>query len=332
MKEAKFYEKLENKKVQCKLCARNCIILDRKRGSCRVRENIKGKLYSLVYGKAVSVSIDPIEKKPLFNFMPGTSILSLCTVGCNLHCKFCQNDDISQPIDIIGEETSPKEIVDSAIKYKTPSIAYTYTEPTIFYEYAYDIMKLASKKNIKNVFVTNGFINKEPLEEIAPYLNAANVDLKAFSDEFYRKLSLIHSYKPVLKTIKRMHNLGIHVEITNLLIPTWNDNPKQIRKLVKWVYNLDKNIPLHFSIFHPCYKLEDVPPTPLETLERAYKIAKKIGMNYVYLGNVSDTEKTNTYCPKCKEILIIRHGNQLIDNRLKKNKCFKCNETIPIVP
>ncbi len=328
MKDAKFYNKLEDNKVQCKLCAFNCFISENKVGNCRVRKNIDGKLYSLVYGKAVTVAVDPIEKKPLFHFAPGTKTLSYSTVGCNFHCRYCQNWTISQPENISGENISPQQMVELAKKYNTQGISHTYTEPTIFYEYAYDIAKLANKEKLYNVWVTNGYINKKPLKEIAPYLDAANVDLKAFSKQFYQSVCLAPDIKPVLETIKRMHKLGIHIEITNLVIPGFNDKKSNIEKLVNWVAKLDENIPLHFSKFHPDYKMADLKPTPLKVLEKAHKIAKGAGLKYVYLGNIP-TDKSNTYCPNCGELLIERKMNQ-VDYKLKNNNCFKCSANVPV--
>ncbi|MCK5062638.1 MAG: AmmeMemoRadiSam system radical SAM enzyme, partial [Candidatus Aenigmarchaeota archaeon] len=269
MKKAMFWKSLEDKKVQCLLCPQKCMISDGKTGSCRVRKNISGVLYSLNYGRIISTSLDPVEKKPLFHFYPASEILSIATVGCNFHCKFCQNWDISQSDAIFGEDMTPQDIVNIALKKKVKLIAYTYTEPTIFFEFAYDTAKIAHSKGIKNVFVTNGFINREPLEKIAPYLDAVNIDIKSMGDVFYRKLCGVRGAEPVLDTIRLAHKLGIHIEITNLLIPGWNTSEMQVNDLCSWVVSLDKKIPLHFSRYFPAYKLS-VEPTPMKTLDMAY--------------------------------------------------------------
>ena len=326
MKEAMFWKSLEGIAVQCLLCPRECRIADGKKGNCRVRKNIGGTLYSLNYGMIVSTAIDPIEKKPLFHFFPGSEILSIATVGCNFHCRFCQNWDISQPDAIIGEGMTPQDVVDIAIDRGIKLIAYTYTEPTIFFEFAYDTAKLAHKHGIKNVFVTNGYINPEPLKKIAPYLDAVNIDLKSMSDTFYQKLCGAKGVGPVLETIKLAHKLNIHIEITNLLIPGWNTSEAQITELCRWVADLDKKIPLHFSRYFPVYKMS-VEPTPIETLEIAYKIGKAKGIEYVYLGNVS-VGKENTYCPSCNALIIERDAGKRIKQNLNKGKCTKCGYNI----
>jgi len=326
MKEAMFWKPLEEIAVQCLLCPWECRISDGKKGNCRVRKNIGGTLYSLNYGKIVSTAIDPIEKKPLFHFFPGSEILSIATVGCNFHCKFCQNWDISQPDVISGEEMTPQDVVDIAIDRGIKLIAYTYTEPTIFFEFAYETAKLAYKHGIKNVFVTNGYINPEPLKKIAPYLDAANIDLKSMSNTFYQKLCGVKGVGPVLETIKLAHKLKIHIEITNLLIPGRNTSEAQIAELCEWVADLDKKIPLHFSRYFPAYKMT-VEPTPIETLEMAYKIGKAKGLEYVYLGNVQ-VGKENTYCPLCNALIIERETGKRTKQNLNKGKCIKCDYNI----
>lgn len=326
MKEAMFWKPLEEKAVQCLLCPRECKITEGKKGNCRVRKNIGGTLYSLNYGKIISTAIDPIEKKPLFHFFPGSEILSIATVGCNFHCKFCQNWDISQPDVISGEEMIPQDVVDIAIDRGIKLIAYTYTEPTIFFEFAYDTAKLAHKHGIKNVFVTNGYINPEPLKKIAPYLDAANIDLKSMKDTFYQKLCGVKGVGPVLETIKLAHKLNIHIEITNLLIPGWNTSEVQIAELCRWLADLDKKIPLHFSRYFPVYKMS-VEPTPVEVLEAAYGIGKKEGLEYVYLGNVQ-VGKENTHCPSCNALIIEREPGKRVKQNLNKGKCTKCGYNI----
>ncbi|GBE17498.1 pyruvate formate-lyase 1-activating enzyme [archaeon BMS3Abin16] len=328
MKEAMFYSKLEGKKVKCALCNHRCTISAGKRGICGVRENREGVLYTLVYGRAVSVNIDPIEKKPLFNFYPGTTAYSLATVGCNFRCLHCQNWEISQAPkessgDIIGRELMPDDIVREALEYGCKSIAYTYTEPTIFYEYAYDTAVLAQKKGIKNVFVTNGYITEEALREIAPYLDAANIDLKAFTNEFYKKVCGAR-LQPVLDNIKLYKELGIWVEVTTLLIPGHNDSKEELREIAEFIAEVGKEIPWHVTAFYPTYKLLDTPPTPVETLRMARKIGMEAGLKYVYEGNIPGEGGENTYCPKCGETLIRRFGFGILENKIKENKCPAC--------
>jgi len=327
MKEAMFYEKLKDGLVRCQLCPHNCVIKPNMRGICGVRENINGKLYSLVYGKSISESIDPIEKKPLFHFLPGTKAFSIATIGCNFRCLFCQNFDISQAPKprkpIFGHELSPEDIVNLAKRYKCKSIAYTYTEPTIFYEYAYDIAKLARKEGIKNLWISNGFINQEPLKKIAKYLDAANIDLKG-SDEFYKKITG-GNLSPVLDTIKTLHNLGVWTEVTTLVIPGQNDSENDIKEIIKFIASVDKSMPWHISRFFPTYKMLDVPPTPIKKLKEIHDMGKNEGLKYVYMGNIS--EKSDTICPKCGYHVIERNGYQTI-NHLKKGKCPKCGYKI----
>ncbi|MBW2992121.1 AmmeMemoRadiSam system radical SAM enzyme [Candidatus Woesearchaeota archaeon] len=328
MKEVMFYEK-KNSTAQCRICPHNCVIAKDHRGFCGVRENQNGKLYLLVYGHPVSVCIDPIEKKPLFHFLPGTDIYSIGTVGCNLRCKHCQNWQISQEKDIFGEKLTPEEVVENALKENCSGIAYTYTEPTIFYEYVYDTARLARKKGLKNIMVTNGYINQEPLKKLYPYIDGANVDLKGFTEKFYREITA-SSLAPVLeslKTIKKMKNVWL--EVTNLIIPTLNDNMKTIKEMCIWIKdNLGDTTPLHFSRFFPFYKLEHLPPTPEETLIKARDIALKTGLKFVYIGNILIEDTENTYCPKCKELLIERKGFMITQNNLKEGKC-SCGEQIP---
>lgn len=327
MKEAMFYEK-KNSNLQCRICPHNCIIAENKRGFCGVRENQKGRLFNLVYARPVSVCIDPIEKKPLFHFFPGTDVYSIGTVGCNLRCKHCQNWQISQEKDIIGEDISPEEVVENAITNNCKSIAYTYTEPTIFYEYVYDTAKLARKKGIKNVMVTNGYINQEPLKKLYRYIDGVNVDLKGFTEKFYREITS-SSLSPVLETLKTIRSMNTWLEVTNLIIPTLNDSMKTIKEMCIWIKeNLGDTTPLHFSRFFPFYKLGHLPPTPEETLIKARDIALKTGLKYAYIGNILLENTENTYCPKCNELLIERRGFTITKNNLKDGKC-KCSELIP---
>ncbi|MDG6223573.1 MAG: AmmeMemoRadiSam system radical SAM enzyme [Candidatus Bathyarchaeota archaeon] len=333
MKEAMFYEKLADKRVNCNLCSHRCRkIAESKRGLCGVRENIDGKLFSLVYGRLVARSVDPIEKKPLFHFLPGSLSYSISTVGCNFRCANCQNFDISQlPSErkvVVGNETSPESVISAAKENGCKSIAYTYTEPTIFFEYALDVAKLAKKAGLRNVFVTNGYITEEALREIAPYLDAANIDLKSFSDEFYRNNCGAH-LQPVLDSIKLHKSLGIWVELTTLVIPTLNDSENELNQIASFIKEkVGAETPWHLSGFHPMYKLLDVPRTPVVTLQKARQIGFDAGLKYVYVGNVPGENGENTYCPNCGEKVIQRYGYHIEKNRLEQSKCPQCEKKI----
>ncbi len=282
MREALYYEKMDGKRVHCHLCPYECHIPPGGKGACTVRLNKDGVLYSLVYGKTTSIALDPIEKKPLYRYHPGEYILSLGTRGCNLHCDFCQNWHISQEVDAPTEDISSEEIIERAKELRSFGIAYTYNEPFIWYEFVLDTAKLARQNGLKNVLVTNGFVNIEPLEGVLPYIDAMNIDLKAFDEDFYVKVCK-GRLKPVLDVIK-ISAKSCHVELTNLIIPTLNDSESQIRKMVDWIYsNLGTEVPLHISRYFPCYKMT-LPPTPIETLKRAERIAKE-KLKYVYVGN-----------------------------------------------
>ena len=303
-----FYDKLDGAKVKCNLCARRCLILPGKTGFCKVRKNNNGKLYSLVYGKCNSIAIDPIEKKPLFHFAPGTQCLSIATVGCNFRCSFCQNWQISQEYgEIEGENLSPEQIVEIALKNDVPGIAYTYTEPTIFYEYALDTMKIARKKGLYNVWISNGYTTPEAIEKMKGLLDAVNIDWKG-SPEFYKKMCSVSGFEPIREALKAYKKSDVLIEITNLLIPGKNDSEEDVREMCRWIKeNLGKETPLHFSAFHPQYKEDNIPRTSLEMLEKAYKIAREEGLYYVYLGNVL-SDKSSTFCPECNEKVIDRSG------------------------
>ncbi len=327
-----FYEQLDDKTVNCNLCSHHCShIADSKRGICGVRENRDGKLYSLVYGKAVAMSVDPIEKKPLFNFLPGSKSYSIATLGCNFRCDNCQNFDISQlPKErniIVGQEASPEDIVLAAKRSNCASIAYTYSEPTVFFEYAYDIAKLASKEGLKNVFVTNGYITPEALREISPYLDAANIDLKSFSDVFYRK-NCGARLQPVLDSIRLYKSLGIWTEITTLIIPSLNDSEEELQKIAEFIMEVGEDTPWYITQFHPTYKLIDLPRTPVTTLRRAREIGLEAGLKYVYEGNVPGETGENTYCHNCKKTLIRRFGYQIQENKIKNSTCSYCGAKI----
>ena len=348
MHEAILYKKLENKKVLCTACRQECTILPGYTGLCGVRQNKDGKLYLLVYGKASAVNTDPVEKKPLFHFLPGTQIFSLGTVGCNFGCTFCQNWDISQAardlrfklmrekrqelsdveVGKYGYELMPGKIVEICEERNIPSIAYTYNEPVIFFEYLYDTSKLAHKKGIKNVSVSNGYESEDALRAMKPYIDAMNIDLKAFTNEFYQKLCKA-KLEPVLETIKMAHELGIWIEITTLVIPGKNDSDAELKKIAEFIAGIDKNIPWHVTAFHPDYKMVDVPATSYASLQKAHAIGKKSGLKYVYVGNILDEERSSTYCPNCEELLIRRNGYCLTVENLKSGKCGSCGEKIP---
>ncbi len=325
------YEKQEDRITKCILCPHMCAIRENKRGICGVRENRDGKLYSLVYGKAVSCAIDPIEKKPLFNFYPGSEAYSIATVGCNLKCRNCQNYQISQmPKEtgrIEGTNVPPERIVEEAHSAGCTSIAYTYTEPTIFFEYAYDTSIIASKRGIKNVFVTNGYITKRALEEIGPYLDAANIDLKSMREGFYRDICGAR-LQPVLDSINLYKKLGVWIELTTLIIPTLNDSAEELRRIAEFIVDLGEEIPWHVTRFYPHYRLLDLPPTPIETLRRAREIGLEAGLRYVYEGNVPGEGGENTYCWNCGKLLIRRHGYSILADEIRDSKCRFCGEKI----
>lgn len=317
-------------KVQCELCPKLCVIEPGQSGECRVRINIDGVLRTVVYGYPCSVHTDPVEKKPLFHFLPGTGIISVATVGCNLHCRNCQNWEISQanPEESRAMFMPPEQLVEAARRYKCPSIAYTYTDPIVYYEYTYDTAKLAREKGIRNVLVTAGYINPEPWKRLLQYIDAANIDLKGMTDEFYREVCS-GTLRPVQQALIEAAASGIVLEVTNLIIPTLNDKPEQIRELCRWVKsNLGSDIPLHFSGFYPRYKMRHLPPTSLAMLETARKIAIGEGLNYVYIGNLQSKEGENTYCPSCRKLLIERTGYTILRNELKEGRCCDCGKEI----
>jgi len=331
MKEAMFFEKLDDKRVKCNLCRHHCVIEDGKKGICRVRENHGGVLYSLVYRKLISENIDPIEKKPLYHFYPGTTSFSVATVGCNFRCLNCQNYEISQLPkgigQIVGRDVAPEKIVEDALSHSCKSIAYTYTEPTIFFEYAYEIAKIATQKSLKNVFVTNGYTTREALTTIKPFLHAANVDLKSFSDETYKKLCGAR-LENVLDCIRSYKEMGIWIEITTLVIPEINDSESELRQIAEFIKSVGPEIPWHVSRFYPRYRLIEKPPTPVDTLRMAREIGLEVGLRYVYEGNVPGEGGENTYCYTCKKVLIKRYGYQIIENNIVNLKCPECNTTI----
>jgi len=316
--------------VQCQLCPRKCVLAPGERGNCRVRINYQGELVTLVYGKPCAVHKDPIEKKPMFHFLPGTYAFSIATAGCNLHCKFCQNWEISQvnPEETNNIDLSPQMVVEYSFRTRCRSIAYTYSEPIIFYEYTYDTCVLARKAGLKNVLVTAGYINEKPLRKLCQVLDGANVDLKGFTEDYYREVCS-GTLEPVLRTLKIMTEMGVMVEVTNLIVPTLNDDFDLIKKMCDWLLeNLGPEYPLHFSRFFPRFQLRSLPPTPIETLIRAREIALKQGLYYVYIGNVLIEGAENTYCPNCKKLLIERKGYWVGEMNIKEGKCKFCGTKI----
>ncbi len=333
MREALLYEKLDKNGVKCHLCAHHCKIAPGKFGLCHVRYNKEGTLYSLVYGKIIAQHVDPIEKKPLFHFLPGSRSLSIGTVGCNFQCEFCQNFEISQfprlEGQIPGEEISPQEIVEAAFATRCQSISYTYNEPTVFFEFALDCARLASKKGLKNVFVSNGYMTKEALDLIYPDLHAANIDLKSFRDEFYRKLCKAR-LNPVLDSLRYLKKQGVWLEVTTLIIPGENDSPQELREIADFiVQELGSETPWHVTRFYPRFRLLTRPATPLATLRQAYTIGKEAGLKYVYIGNVPGEEGENTYCWRCGELLIERLGFSINLYRITpEGLCPQCGAPI----
>ena len=331
--EARLYDKMDGDKVRCNLCAHTCVIKPGRRGICGVRQNENGVLRTLVYGRLIARHVDPIEKKPLYHLLPGSRSYSIATVGCNFKCAFCQNADIAQmPNDrqgaILGSACTPGEVVDDALEQGCRSIAYTYTEPTIYFELAYETARLARAKGLKNIFVTNGYMSGQALEMAAPYLDAANVDLKAFTDEFY-KTRCGARLEPVKETLRRMKALGIWVEVTTLIIPGLNDDPGELRALAGFIaQDLGPETPWHISRFHPTYRLTDRPPTPVRTLAAALEIGKAAGLHYVYMGNVPGEGGENTYCHQCGALLIERLGFHVGRNLIRNDQCPECQTPV----
>jgi pyruvate formate lyase activating enzyme len=331
--EARLYERLDDKKVRCNLCHHRCMIKEGKGGICGVRENQGGVLKTLVYGRLIAQHVDPVEKKPLYHVLPGTLSYSIATVGCNFRCRFCQNADIAQfPTaqkgTIIGDLHTPEDVVTAAMRTGCRSVSYTYTEPTVFFEFAYDTAKLAHEKGLLNVFVTNGYMTPEAVHAIRPYLDAANVDLKAFSDKFYKD-QCSAKRKHVMETLGVMKSAGIFLEVTTLLIPGLNDDKKELEELASFmVESLGRDTPWHISRFHPTYKLTDRPPTPAESIHQARRIGLDAGLRYVYTGNLPGDEGENTLCYHCGETLIQRWGYHISKNVIEDGKCPKCDAVI----
>lgn len=356
MHKARFAETLDDGQVRCTLCPHDCRIADGAHGACGVRINRSGELFTLVYDKIVARHVEPIEKKPLFHFMPGSLSYSIASVGCNLRCAFCQNWDISQwpkdhlprklewktddqPPQVLcpqlesiertmpGESVTPQQIVDAAIESGASTIAYTYTEPTIFFELAYDTAELARAQGLKNIFVTSGFISEQPLRELANVIDAANVDLKFFNDQSYRRISRVR-LQPILDAIRLFHELGVWLEVTTLIIPGVNDSYDQLSHIARFICSVSPRIPWHISQFYPAWKMLDVPRTPLPTLHAARRIGLDAGLRYVYEGNVPGHGTESTYCPNCNKVLIDRYGYLVRSNRIRNGRCPDCGETI----
>jgi len=332
MQEALFYDKLTEEKVLCRLCHHHCHIANGKRGLCGVRENRDGVLFSLVYGKVVAEHIDPIEKKPLFHFQPRSTSYSIATVGCNFRCEHCQNYEISQyphtlGADITGQHRSPEAIVEAAEAAGCRSISYTYVEPTIFYEFAADCATLAKERGLENVFVSNGYMGHEVTHSLAPVLDAINIDIKAFTEKFYKQVCKAR-LAPVLENVRLMHELGVWVEITTLVIPGLNDSPDELRDIARFIKGVSPAIPWHITAFHPTYKMLDRQPTPSHTLQQAREIGFAEGLQFVYNGNIPGAGGEDTLCPACQTVLIKRLGFRIMDRNLVNGRCPSCAQEI----
>lgn len=328
--EARYYKALDDNEVWCQLCPNECIISHGERGDCDVRENRNGVLYSLVYGKPCTWHADPIEKKPLFHFLPGTLAYSIATAGCNIECKFCQNWQIAQskPEDIRQLDMPPEEVARNAKSYGCKSIAYTYSEPVIFQEYMIDSAKAGTEKGVRSVMISNGFINEKPMKEVCANLDAVKIDLKAFSNEYYKDICR-GELQPVLNTLKLLKQEDVWFEIVYLMVPTLNDDKEELTKMCDWIVeNLGEDVPLHFSRFHPQYKLKNLPATPKKTLNMAYEVAQNAGLNYVYVGNVPGHKGESTFCPNCGKAVIKRIGFRVVENNLNDGKCKFCDTEI----
>jgi pyruvate formate lyase activating enzyme len=329
--EARYYKKHPDREIECTLCPRLCKLGDKERGYCGVRENRGGKYYTLVYGKACAIHVDPVEKKPFFHFLPKNQALSIASAGCNVNCKFCQNWEISQvrPEQIQHVDFPPSAVVKAAQNNNCPIIAYTYSEPVVFFEYMYDTSRYARGQGIKNVVITGGHINLEPLEDLMKVVDGIKVDLKAFNQNFYTKY-VRGELDPVLEAIKRIAQSDTWLEIVYLVIPTLNDSTEEILRLCRWLMReIGPDVPIHFSRFHPMYLLKNLPSTPLSTLERIHNIARQEGLHYSYIGNVPGHMAENTYCPECRDIAVRRRGYQIQEINISKGRCRSCDNPIP---
>ncbi|MFH0855882.1 MAG: AmmeMemoRadiSam system radical SAM enzyme [Candidatus Omnitrophota bacterium] len=332
MKEALLYEKLDKKIAHCYLCSRHCKIAEHKFGFCGVRQNVDGVLYTYAYGNVVAAQIDPVEKKPLYHFLPGSNTFSIAASGCNFRCGFCQNWEISQQPAKSGtglgeEEFLPQDIAAEALRNGCKSVSYTYTEPTVFFEYAYETARAAKRLNLRNIFVTNGYMTKDCISMIKPYLDAANVDLKFFNDHSYKK-HCAGSLKPVMDSIRLMKELGIWIEVTTLVIPGENDSDKELAGIANFISGIDKRMPWHISRFHPDYKFRKYGLTPEEDLKRAKAIGQDAGLSFVYIGNVSGYGN-DTVCPGCKKVLIKREYFNILEYNIMNGKCAYCRQEVP---
>ncbi len=329
--EARYYRKLPEDVVTCELCPRECLVSDVERGFCGVRENQGGTYKTLVYGRVCASNIDPIEKKPFFHFHPGTAAFSIATAGCNVNCKFCQNWNISQvrPEQVQSLELLPDAIAAECLRLKVPTVAYTYSEPIVFYEYMYDSAVRTRKDGIKNVVVTGGYIKEKPLRDLLEVVDAVKVDLKSFSEQYYNEI-VNGQLQPVLDSLKIIHETGTWLEIVYLVVPTLNDSDEEFRKLCRWVKaDLSQDVPVHFTRFHPTYLMTNLPPTPVDTLERAYDIARSEGLHFPYIGNVPGSKGENTYCPGCGATVIERHGYRIGPRNIREGRCSGCGAAIP---
>ncbi len=331
VKKARYFDTLQHRKIKCKLCPRECVIDDHERGYCGVRENRDGQYYTLVYARPCTYHVDPIEKKPLFHFLPGSTAFSIATAGCNLNCKFCQNWQISQvtPEQINSYYLPPEQVAKLSADYRAESMAYTYNEPTIFFEFMYDTAIQAKKYDLNNVVITAGFIQQQPVEDLCKVVDAIKIDLKAFRQKYYEHI-VRGELKPVLKAIETIHKQNVWLEIVYLVVPTLNDGEDEIRDLARWMkQNIGPDVPIHFTRFYPQYLLKNLPPTPISTLERCKAIADAEGLHYVYIGNVPGHSAEHTYCPRCNKILIERMGFVVRRNALKNGHCPDCGTKIP---
>lgn len=330
--EVMFYRALDGERVECLVCPRKCRVADQERGFCGNKENRKGKYYTLVHSRPCAAHVDPIEKKPFFHVLPGSSSFSIATAGCNIECQFCQNWQIAQfrPEQVKSTFMPPEDVVRRAKQSRCATIAYTYSEPVAFYEYMYDTAVVANKEGIRSIVVTNGYINEDPLRKLCEEVCAVKVDLKAFTEKFYRELCRGELH-PVKETLRNLVRWKIWTEIVVLIIPGQNDNPQEIRDMCRWVYGeLSPDVPVHFTRFHPAYKLQDLPPTPVPILERCVSIAKEEGLRYVYLGNVPGHQAENTFCPRCGKTIVGRRGFAIIQKWVSaQGRCEHCGETIP---
>ena len=329
--EARYYDKIDDLMVICRLCPRECEVADRERGYCGVRENRKGIYYTLVHSNVCAENIDPVEKKPMFHFLPGSKAYSIATAGCNIECKFCQNWEISQfrPEQIPSRHRPPARVVELADTTGCKVIAYTYSEPVVFWEYMYDCAVKGREKGVKSAMISNGYIEEKPLRDLVKVLDGVKIDLKAFTNEFYRDLCS-GTLEPVLRTLKILKETGIWFEIVVLIIPTRNDSAAEIRSMCDWIAeNLGDSVPIHFTRFHPTYKIKEIAATPVRTLERAFETARKAGLKFPYIGNVPGHEGENTRCRKCGKTLIERKGFWVIANRIKSGKCPFCSDSVP---